>query len=129
MLKRTLSLLTVPALMLASCGPTVAADGTATPQGGELMPFFAFGGLMVLMYFMMIRPQQKKSKEHKALMSAISKGDEVLTTAGILGKVTKITDEYATIELVDGGVLLTVQKGHITNTLPKGTIKNYKDGK
>jgi len=78
-----------------------------------------------LMYFMMIRPQQKKAKEHKVLMAAISKGDEVLTTAGILGKVNKINDEYATIEMVDG-VLITIQKGHITNTLPKGTIKTYK---
>lgn len=125
MLKRTLSLLTVPALMLASCAPT-ASDGSATPQGGGMSMFIMFGGLMVMMYFMMIRPQQKKSKEHKALMEAISKNDEVLTTAGILGKVVKITEEYATVETGDG-VLLTIQKGHITNTLPKGTIKTYKE--
>ncbi|MCJ8311914.1 MAG: preprotein translocase subunit YajC [Saccharospirillaceae bacterium] len=125
MLKRTLSLLTVPAVLLSSCGPTASADGSAAPQGGGMSMLVMFGGLGLMMYFMMIRPQQKKAKEHKALMSAISKGDEVLTTAGILGKVNKITDEYATIETGDG-VLLTIQKGHITNTLPKGTIKTYK---
>ena len=125
MLKRTLSLLAIPALALASCAPTASADGSAAPQGGGMSMFIMFGGLMLMMYFMMIRPQQKKSKEHKALMSAITKGDEVLTTAGILGKVIKITEEYATIE-TGNEVLLTIQKGHITNTLPKGTIKTYK---
>jgi len=124
MLSRTIALFTVPAIMLASCAPTAGADGAA-PQGGGMQMLIMMGGLFVLMYFMMIRPQQKKTKEHRELMAAISKGDEVLTTAGILGKVSKITDEYATIEMVDG-VLLTIQKSHITNTLPKGTIKTYK---
>jgi len=71
---------------------------------------------------MVWRPQSKRAKEHKTLLSAISKGDEVVTTAGIAGKVTKVTDDYIQVE-VAANVNLTFQKHAISATLPKGTIK------
>ena len=80
-------------------------------------------GLFVVMYFMMIRPQMKRQKEHKAMLEKISKGDEVLTNGGIAGVVTQIGDNFVTVEVADN-VRIRVQKGAIGNVLPKGTLKS-----
>jgi preprotein translocase subunit YajC len=74
------------------------------------------------MYFLMIRPQQKRAKEQKAMMEALAKGDEVVTAGGVLGKISKIADLYITLE-ISSGAELVVQKSAITLVLPKGTLK------
>ena len=78
--------------------------------------------MFVVLYFLMIRPQMKRQKEQKALMDALAKNDEVITVGGILGRVTKVTDAYVTIE-VSEGTDVVIQKSAVTMLLPKGTIK------
>ena len=79
------------------------------------------GGMFLLMYLLIIRPQSKRAKEHKALVTSITKGDEVLTSGGVLGRVTRVSDDYLAIEVSDG-VELKVQKVAIATALPKGTL-------
>jgi preprotein translocase subunit YajC len=79
--------------------------------------------MFVVLYFLMIRPQMKRQKEQRAMMEALAKGDEVVTAGGILGKVTKVSDAYVTLEVSDG-VEVPVQKVAIATLLPKGTIKS-----
>ncbi|MFD2293875.1 preprotein translocase subunit YajC [Massilia sp. GCM10020059] len=90
---------------------------------GSLSTFLPLILMFVVMYFLMIRPQQKRAKEQKAMMDALAKGDEVITAGGILGKVSKVSDTYVTIE-VAANTEITVQKHSITTLLPKGTIKS-----
>ncbi|CAN7613750.1 preprotein translocase subunit YajC [Pseudoduganella sp. LjRoot289] len=90
--------------------------------GGNLTSFLPLVLMFVVMYFLMIRPQQKRAKEQKAMMDALAKGDEVVTAGGILGKVSKVTDTYVTVE-VAAGTEIVVQKPSITTLLPKGTLK------
>ncbi|WOH37369.1 preprotein translocase subunit YajC [Thalassotalea fonticola] len=100
-----------------------AAD--APQQGGGFEMLIMLGVFGVVFYFMIYRPQAKRVKEHKSLMEAISKGDEVLTQGGIVGKVTKVSAEKDFIIVsVAEGTELTVQKGAITAVLPKGTMKS-----
>ena len=77
---------------------------------------------IVIFYFLLIRPQQKKAKEHQAMLGRIASGDEVVTAGGILGKVVEVGDTITTIEIADG-VRVKVQKFQITSLVPKGTIK------
>lgn len=79
--------------------------------------------MFVILYFLMIRPQQKRQKEQRDMISALSPGDEIVTSGGILGKVTKISEHYVTIEIADG-TEMTVQKPSIMTLLPKGTINS-----
>jgi preprotein translocase subunit YajC len=79
--------------------------------------------MFVVMYFLMIRPQQKRAKEQKQMMDALAKGDEVVTAGGILGKVTKVSDTYVTVE-VAANTEVTFQKHAVTTLLPKGTLKS-----
>jgi preprotein translocase subunit YajC len=78
--------------------------------------------MFVVMYFIMIRPQQKRQKEAKSMMDALAKGDEVITVGGVLGRVSKVSDAYVTIE-VAAGTEIVVQKNAVTTLLPKGTLK------
>lgn len=98
-----------------------------TASGGAQSSQLPFIGMMVVifgaMYFLMIRPQVKRQKEQRALLAAITKGDEVATTSGILGKVTKVTDDYVSLEIAEN-TEITVQKAAVSNILPKGTIKS-----
>jgi len=96
------------------------AGATSTTGGWETI--LLIGGMFVLMYFMIIRPQRKRQKEHKSLMDNLGKGDEVVTTGGILGKVIKVDENYMVLE-VSKGVELKFQKISIHAVLPKGTIK------
>ena len=93
------------------------------PAGGGfgmlLMPII----LIAVMYFLMIRPQMKRQKEHKAMLDKLSKGDEVLTNGGIAGTVAEIGDNFITVEVAEN-VRSRVQKGAIGNVLPKGTLKS-----
>jgi len=100
----------------------------AQEAGAPAQPSVAFnlifiGGMFVLFYFILWRPQSKRAKEHRELVKSLAKGDEVLTSGGILGKVTRVTDEYITVEVADG-VELPLQKASVAAALPKGTIKS-----
>ena len=79
--------------------------------------------MFVLLYFMLIRPQMKRAKEHKSMTEGLQKGDEVITTGGVLGKITKLSDAYIALEIASG-VEVHVQKGAVQTLLPKGTIKS-----
>jgi len=90
---------------------------------GNLTMFMPIVLMFVVMYFLMIRPQQKRAKEQKQMMDALSKGDEVVTAGGLLGKVVKVSDIYVTIE-IGSGTEAVIQKNAITTLLPKGTLKS-----
>ena len=96
--------------------------GAADASGG-LMGLLPMILMFVVLWFIMIRPQMKKAKEHKAMLEALAKGDEVVTGGGLVGKVTKISEGYANIEIAEG-TEVTVQKQAIALVLPKGTIKS-----
>ena len=81
--------------------------------------------MFVVLYFVMIRPQMKKQKEHRAMIDALAKGDEVATAGGLLGKVTKLSDAYLTLELAPG-VEVQLQRSAIVQVLPKGAINTVK---
>lgn len=100
------------------------ADGGApAAQGGDLMQFLPLVALVAVFYFLILRPQQKRAKEQKAMIEALQKGDEVTTLGGILGKVTKVSQDNVAIEIAEN-VTVQVQKVAIQNVLPKGTIKS-----
>lgn len=98
----------------------------AAPDGNALMSMLPIVLMFVILYFLMIRPQMKRQKETRNMISALAKGDEIVTTGGLLGKVTKVTDSYITAEvaeLADKPVEVILQKNAVTTVLPKGTIK------
>lgn len=97
-----------------------AAD--ASQQGG-LMSLLPLVAIFVVFYFLLIRPQQKRAKEHKKMTAAIAKGDEVVTTGGTLGKVTGVGESFVTVE-ISAGVEIKVQRVAIQALMPKGTIKS-----
>jgi len=78
--------------------------------------------IVVVFYFLLIRPQQKRAKETKSMLEALQKGDEIVTAGGVVGKIAKLTDAYATVEIAPN-VEVTVQRNAISLVLPKGTIK------
>jgi preprotein translocase subunit YajC len=78
--------------------------------------------IFIVFYFLLIRPQQKRAKETRAMLEALQKGDEVVTAGGIVGKIAKLTEQYATIEIAPS-VEINVQRGAISQILPKGTVK------
>lgn len=97
----------------------------AQAEGG-LLGFMPIILMFVILYFLMIRPQMKRQKEHKALVAALAKGDEVMTAGGMLGKVTRVTDAYINVEvasLADKPVEVLMQRTSVQTVLPKGTIK------
>jgi preprotein translocase subunit YajC len=100
-----------------------AATATTADAGmlGSLTTFAPLVLMFVVMYFLMIRPQQKRQKEQRTMMDALGKGDEVVTSGGVLGTVTKVADGYVTLEVASGSMV--VQKSAITTLLPKGTVK------
>ncbi len=95
---------------------------SAAGAEGSLMSFLPIVLMFVVLYFLMIRPQMKRQKEQKAMMDALAKGDEVVTAGGILGRVTKVTDAYVTLEIANGTEVV-IQKIAVATLLPKGTIK------
>jgi preprotein translocase subunit YajC len=98
------------------------AQAAATPPGSDLMAFLPMIAIVIVFYFLLIRPQQKRAKEQKALLESLEKGTEVVTAGGIVGRITKLTDQYATLEIAPS-VEMTVQRAAIAQMLPKGTIK------
>jgi len=101
------------------------AEGTATAQaqGDPIMGLLFPIGLVVLFYFFLIRPQSKRAKEHRQMVEAISKGDEVVTSGGVLGKVTDVKENFISLE-ISNDVTINVQKNMVSTLMPKGTIKD-----
>ncbi len=99
-----------------------AADGAASTEQG-IMSFLPLIVIFVLFYFMLIRPQMKRAKEQKNMLEALQKGDEVVTSGGILGKVVKVSETSVSVEIAENTVV-QVQKATIQTLLPKGTIKS-----
>jgi len=99
------------------------AQASGSPGGSDLMTFLPMIAIFVVFYFLLIRPQQKKAKEAKAMLEALQKGDEVITAGGMLGRISKLTDQYATIEVAPN-TEITVQRQAVAQLLPKGTLKN-----
>ena len=99
------------------------AQAAAAAAAPSMMSSLLFPiALVAIMYFLMIRPQQKRQKEHRAMLEKLGKGDEVITNGGIAGQVTNIGENFITVE-VASGVELRLQKGAITSVLPRGTLK------
>ena len=107
---------------IASAHAQAAAPAPA-PAGGELFQIAFLIGLFVLFYFIAIRPQRKRQKEHAEMVSALSKGDEVVTSSGILGKVTNLDDNYMVLNVANN-VDMKFQRVHVHAVLPKGTLKS-----
>lgn len=98
------------------------AEGAAAPAGGGIEMILMMAVFFAIMYFMIIRPQQKRAKEHKQMLDGLSKGDEVVTGGGVLGKVAGITENFVELTIADN-VVIKVQKQAVTSILPKGTMK------
>lgn len=101
------------------------ANGAAAEPMGVMGQLVFLGGFLVIFYFLLWRPQSKRAKEHKNLVQALEKGNEVVTAGGIIGKITKVTDDFVVIEVGDN-VTLPIQKSAVTAMLPNGTMKGLK---
>lgn len=99
-----------------------AAAGAAQ-QPSALMQFLPLVFLLVLFYFMLIRPQMKRAKDHREMLGKLAKGDEVITNAGIAGVVRDIGETFVSVEIADG-VVVKMQKSAVSTVLPKGSLKN-----
>ena len=102
------------------------SNAYAAPAAGvqdPIMGLLPFVVIFVLFYFMLIRPQMKRAKDQKKMIDALQKGDEVVTTGGVLGKITKVSDQYISLEIADN-VVIQVQKPTVQTLLPKGTVKS-----
>lgn len=107
---------------ISSAMAQTAEGAGAPPAGFDAMSLIFLVGFVVIFYLMIWRPQAKRAKEHKNLISSLSAGDEVVTNGGILGKVKKVTDEFIVLEVSEGQEL-KFQKGAVVAALPKGTLK------
>ena len=102
----------------AQTAPAAAAGGDLMSSLQGMLPLVL---MFVVLYFVMIRPQMKRQKEHKAMIDALAKGDEVATAGGLLGKVTKVGDTSLSVEIADG-VEVQLQRHAVVQVLPKGTV-------
>ena len=107
-------------MLISPAYAQAAASGGTESLLATMLPMVA---IFAIFYFLMIRPQQKKQKEHRAMIDAIEKGNEVVTAGGIVGRVSKVEDQYVTLEVAQG-VDVRVQRHAISQLLPKGTIKS-----
>lgn len=112
-----MSLLVSDAMAQSSTGGAASALGGGYGQIVILVVFVA------IFYFLLIRPQQKRAKDQQAMLSRLSTGDEVVTTGGILGRITDVGDSFITLEIAEG-VRIKVQKAQVTALMPKGTLKS-----
>lgn len=110
--------------LLLVCFSSFAYADAATAQGpGVISNIIMVAGFLFIFYFMLIRPQSKRAKEHQNLISSINKDDEVITSGGLLGKVLRVTDQFIVIAIAEG-IEVKVQKQAITASIPKGTMKS-----
>ena len=105
--------------LIANAYAQTPGPGGPSPMGNLLL----LVGMFVIFYFLLIRPQQKRAKEHKSLVASLKKGDEVITNSGFLGKLIEIGEHFVTIELAEN-VEVKLQRQAIAVVLPKGTLKN-----
>lgn len=103
--------------------PAAAQAATGAAQGNPLMSLLPLVILFVVFWFLLLRPQMKRAKEHRELLSKLQKGDEVVTSGGMAGRIEDISDSFVTVEIADK-VSVKVQRGAITAVLPKGTLKS-----
>ncbi|MGY8904912.1 MAG: preprotein translocase subunit YajC [Burkholderiales bacterium] len=103
----------------AQTAPAAAAGGDLQSTLTSILPLVA---MFVVLYFVMIRPQMKKQKEHRAMIDALARGDEVVTAGGLLGKVSKLGDGFVSLEIA-AGVEVQLQRAAVVQVLPKGSIK------
>lgn len=103
----------------AQTAPAAAAGGDMQSSLMSMLPLVL---MFVVLYFVMIRPQMKKQKEHRAMIDAVAKGDEVVTAGGVLGKISKVGDSFLGIEVANG-VEIQIQRSAVVQVLPKGSIK------
>ena len=102
--------------------PAFAQAAPAASQTDSLLTFLPMVAIFVVFYFLLIRPQQKKQKEARAMLESLNKGDEIVTAGGVVGRIAKLNEQYATIEIAPNTEMV-VQRGAIAQLLPKGTIK------
>ena len=102
-----------------------AAAAPATQQSDPMTSLIFFGGMILIFYFILIRPQSKRAKEHRELVAQLSKGDEVVTNGGILGKITDVSEQYITVEIAEN-VQMKFQRQAVATVLPKGSLKAAK---
>ena len=95
----------------------------APGAGGGMESIFLIVAMFAVLYFIMIRPQMKRAKEHKAMIEGLQKGDEVVTAGGVLGRINKIGDAHVALEIAPN-VEIQVQRSAVQTVLPKGTLKN-----
>ncbi|MBK9495054.1 MAG: preprotein translocase subunit YajC [Aquimonas sp.] len=101
--------------------PAFAQDAAAQPS--PLQPLIMLGIFFAVFFFLVIRPQMKRAKEHRNMVAALSKGDEVITGGGILGRIEEVGESFISVEVADG-IRLKMQRQSITAVLPKGTLKS-----
>lgn len=109
--------------LLALMPALAMAQDPGAPGMGVMGQVIFFAGFILIFYFLIWRPQSKRAKEHKALMSGLNKGDEVVTSGGVAGRINKVTDDFIVVEVADN-VEIKVQKVAVSATLPKGTLKD-----
>lgn len=107
---------------LMSDAMAAAQTAQAAPADGSFS-LIMIGAIFVLFYFMLIRPQNKRAKDHRDLISKIKKGDEVITSGGILAKVSNVDDQYVKLAIAEG-VEISLQRNSVSAVLPKGTLKS-----
>ncbi len=98
------------------------AQDAASPQGG-LLSFLPLIVIFIVFYFLLIRPQTKRAKEHRQLVEKLAVGDEVVTNGGVLGKISHVGDSFVTVEVADN-VKIKLQKHAVASVVPKGTVKS-----
>lgn len=101
------------------------AEAAPPVQGGSILDFLPLVALVAVFYFFILRPQSKRAKEHRAMVSELQRGDEVVTSGGAVGRVSKVYEEYVSVEFAEN-IEMTVQKSAVQSVLPKGTIKSIK---
>lgn len=100
-----------------------AQAGAAPSPTTQFTPILMMVGVFAVMYFLLIRPQQKRAKDHQSMVSKLATGDEVVTSGGVLGRIVDVGDAFVTLEVADG-VRMKVQKAQVTSLMPKGTLKS-----
>lgn len=113
-------------LEVAHAEPASSA-GLQPEAGAGFVTFLPMIVLFALLWFLLIRPQQKRAKEHRNMVNALSKDDEVVTSGGILGRIIYLNDDFVTLEVAES-VDITIQRHAIASLMPKGTIKTENDG-
>ena len=109
-------------MFISSAFAQTAPAAAGGDVGSSLMSMLPLVLMFVVLYFVMIRPQMKRQKEHRSMIDALAKGDEVATAGGLLGKVTKLGDSHLGVEIADG-VEVQLQRSAVVQVLPKGTLK------